>query len=113
MQDYFGEKSPQVEPGLLIAFGVEISSRHSRADELIELLRFAERIADRKVSQYVKKAFYDSKGNLCSLELDPSVQEGDAVASEILDAATEFISQFDWFGMPTHGGEIAKSYAAT
>jgi hypothetical protein len=106
--EYFGEKSHQVEPSVLTAFGIEISSRYGRAEEIRELLRFADLAAQSKVSHYVKRAFYDSKAPMCSLELDPGVQEGDAVASLIFEAASASIRLFDWFGLAQHGGELAE-----
>jgi hypothetical protein len=50
VQDYFGEKSQQVEPSCLTVFGIPISSRYGEAGELIELMRFAELAARGKVS---------------------------------------------------------------
>jgi hypothetical protein len=108
MTHYFGEKSHQVEPSVFEAFGIVIDSRYAQASELIELIKFAEAAARRKVSHYIKRAFYDSNANMCWFELDPSVQEGDAVATAILEAATESIGQFDWFGTVQHGGELAE-----
>jgi hypothetical protein len=113
MKQFFGEKSQQIEPPVLEAFGIEIHSRYGQASELIELMNFARLVAEKKAAHYVKRAFYDSKAYLCTLELDPSVQEGDAVAAAILEAATEHIGQFDWFGAPMHGAPVLESYAAT
>jgi hypothetical protein len=98
MTDYFGEETRQVEPSVLVAFGIQLESRHAQASELIELMQFAEAAARRKVSHYVKRAFYHSTPSVCSLELDPSVKQGDAVATMILDAATLTIRTFIWFG---------------
>ena len=112
MTDYFAEKSQQVEPSELVAFGITISSRYGDASELIEMMRFAEMVAQKKVSHYVRRVFYDTKANYCNIELDATVQRDDPVASAILDAATETISQFDWFGTVQHGGSLLKSYAA-
>src|SRR5262249_26547475 len=80
MKEFFGEKSLQIEPAALEAFGVPIESRYGQAHELIELMNFTELLAEKKVGHYVKQAFYDSKACMCTLELDPSVQQGDAVA---------------------------------
>jgi hypothetical protein len=108
--DYFAEKAQQVEPSGMGAFGVTISSRYGKADELIELMRFSEHLAGRKVAHYVKSAFYDSKAYICTIELDPSVHEGDAVAAAIYEAASETIGQFDWFGTGGHGRSNQESY---
>jgi hypothetical protein len=113
MTAYFGEKSRQVEPGDMTAFGIEISSRYGQVQELLEMLRFAELAALKKVSHYVKRAFYDSKANTCWLELDPSVQDGDAVATAIFEAATAALGVFDWFGCVQHGDAVAELCAGS
>src|SRR5437879_3439244 len=97
MVNYFEEKTSQIEPGVLTAFGMVISSRYNNAAELIELIEFARLVAEKKVTPYVKQAWYNSKASLCTIELDSSVHEGDAVADAILEAATETLTQFDWF----------------
>jgi len=103
MKEFFGEKSHQIEPSAFEAFGVPIDSRYGQAHELIELMNFTELLAEKKVAHYVKRAFYNSKACMCTLELDPSVQQGDAVADAILEAATETIGKFDWFDNVQHG----------
>ena len=65
------------------------------------------------MAHYVKRAFYDSKAYLCTLEILPSVQEGDAVANPILEAATLTIGQFDWFDGVQHGAPLSHTYAGT
>lgn len=103
MEDWFAEKHQQVEPPVLTAFGVEIESRHAQAEEIVQMINFARACAERKIAHYVKRAFYDSKAYLCTIELDPAVKEGDTVANSVLDAAAETIGQFDWFGVVQHG----------
>ena len=110
MKDYFGEKSQQIGPSILDAFGVTISSRYGQSDELIEMMQFARILAEKQVSHFVKCVSYDSKAYLCSIELDPSVQQDDPVAEIILEAATETIGQFDWFETVQHGGSLLASY---
>jgi hypothetical protein len=56
----------------------------------------------------VSRASYDSKASLCSLELDPGVKEGGAVAEAILEAATQAIGQFLWFDTVQHGDDVLK-----
>ena len=107
MNDYFGERSRQVEPGTLVAFGIEVTSRFGQAQELIELLDFAESAARKGVAHHVKKAYYNSRECMCDFTLDPSVREGDPVAALILEAALKCVCQFDWFGMVMHGGPLA------
>jgi hypothetical protein len=90
---------------------LDISSRYDKADEIVELIGFAQRIAEKKVTPYVKRAFYDSKANLCSIELAPTVHEGDAVADAIFEAATQTITQFVWFDIVEHGVPAEKFYS--
>ena len=50
MKEFFGEKSHQIEPSALEAFGVTIDSRYGQARELIELMNFAKLLAEKKVA---------------------------------------------------------------
>jgi hypothetical protein len=108
MADYFAEKAAQIEPGALTAFGIVIDSRYSQANELAQLLRFAESTAQKNVAHYVKRAFYDSKAGMCFFELDQSVEKGDPIAEVILQSATECVDYFDWFGSAEYGGELTQ-----
>ena len=110
MNDWFGEKSSQIEPCVLKAFGIEIFSRYGQSSELIQMMQFAEECAKRKVEHYVQKVFYDSKACMCSFELDDAVKEGDAVANAIHAAASETIGQYLWFDMVEHCGELIDQY---
>ena len=80
---------------------------------MVELLQFAEAAAASKVANYVLEAHYDSKANLCTFELAPSVKEGDAVANAILEAARATIGQFYWFDVCEHGAPADKYYASS
>jgi hypothetical protein len=108
MVNYFEEKARQIDPGELTAFGMVISSRYDQADEMVELIAFARLVAEKKVTPYVKQACYNSKASLCTIELDSSVHEEDAVADAILEAATETLTQFDWFGNPILGRQADR-----
>src|SRR5262245_30071848 len=103
MADYFGEKSQQVEPSVMTAFGIEISSRYGRANELTELLRFAEQVALENVAQFVKAAAYDSKAGFCTFELDPKVKKGSPIAATILGVAKAKVGHFLWFDIAEYG----------
>ena len=110
MENWFAEKQQQVEPSAFNAFGIEVDSRYSQADEIIELIAFARTCAEKRLAHFVKRAFYDSKANVCSFELDPAVREGDTVADAILESAFETIGQFDWFGIVQHGKPLESLY---
>ncbi len=100
MSDWFGEKSPQVNPHALVAFGIEVSSRHSQASELISMMKFAEKCALNNVEHYVKKVFCDSKACMYSIDLDGAVRDGDPVATTIKSIASENFGQYFWFDEP-------------
>lgn len=100
--DYFDEKSEQVTPDTLEAFGIKIQSRYGRARELREGLLFAEDLAEKGLHGFVLEVFFDSKADICSFSLGetdlfPQISQG------ILDCALEHISQFDWEGTVYHG----------
>ena len=103
LKNWFAEKQHQVEPSAFNAFGIEVDSRHSQANEIIEMIAFAQTCAEQNVAHYVKRASYDSKASMCSFNLDPAVREGDTVAEAILESALGTIGQFDWFGVVQHG----------
>ena len=107
MTEYFEEKSPQVLPGSLVAFGVDITSRYGKANEIIEMINFSRIAAQNEVAHYVKSVFYDSKANFCTIELVESVKNGDPVAVALKQAALKAIGQFDWFGSVEHGAPFA------
>lgn len=104
MDHFFEEKSHQVEPGVLIAFGIKLSSRYAKAHELIEMLRFAQQAAVDGLAHYVKEVFYDTKAGVCSFTLDPAVKNGNPVAAQLYLAAKASIQQFMWIdGCIAHG----------
>ena len=96
MTDYFGEKSTQVEPGAMSAFGIQIHSRYSQAYELVEMLKFAHAAASTGLAHYVTEVFYDSKASMCSVTFAPIVQEDDAVWNQIFAIAKTHISHLYW-----------------
>ncbi len=103
MTEFFEEKSQQVSPSSLVAFGIEISSRYGKANELIELINFSRLAAQSEVAHYVKSVFYDSKADICAFELVDSVKAGDPVAILLKQAALEAVAQFYWFGFAEQG----------
>lgn len=104
--DWFGEKSRQAYPGVLVAFGIELNSRYDRAHELVEMLRFAECVARADCEKYVKRVLYDSKADLCTLELAAEVRDGDLIATQLLKCAKLTLQQFEWFGVVLGRGTI-------
>src|SRR5690349_16892744 len=96
--DWFGEKTRQVVPDLVSAFGIVLQSRYARAKELSEMLEFAELAARAGCAKYVKRVFYDSKACLCTFEFAPEVTAGDPIAARLRACADAAVGQFDWFG---------------
>jgi hypothetical protein len=105
MNPWFEEKAPQIDPASVRVFGILVTSRYSKACELVELLRFAEESAKANVNILVEEAFYDSKSTLCSFKLRESVHDSPAEADAIFAAAMKTISQFEWDGAVFHGGD--------
>lgn len=106
--NYFAEKATQVEPSNLQAFGIPVSSRYGNADELTEILQFAQLLAQKGIAHQVLKVFYNSKVGICEFDLDPSVKKGTPVANVILEAARKTVAQFDWFGGIEHGAPMER-----
>lgn len=105
MTSYFDEKASQVEPGNLVAFGINLVSRYSKVGELIEMLSFAQKAALAGVADAVKEVFYDSKACVCSFKFNGNIAPGDPIERKLFAAAKETIDQFDWLGYVHHGGE--------
>lgn len=105
MTSYFDEKASQVEPGDLVAFGINIISRYSKADELIEMLSFAKQASLAGVSDAVAEVFYDSSACICSFKFKQDISFGDPIERKLFAVAIETIGQFDWFDNVHHRGE--------
>lgn len=98
MIDYFAEKSTQIDPCKLIAFGIHVHSRYGNAEEIVEMIDFANRAARKCVAHYVKEVFYDSKCGLCNFVLVDAVRDGDAVSDTLYGIAENTIRNFMWLG---------------
>jgi len=106
MKDWFAEKTQQLNPSEVIAFGVTLSSRHGKVYEMMEMLKFAELIAQDKIAHCVEELSYDSKACVCTFVLAASVKKGDVVANKLFETAKKAISQFEWFGIIEHGADF-------
>ena len=87
----------------LTAFGIDISSRHNKAKEIIELLQFSLEASKLNLHEYVLSIFYDSNACLCVFEFKPSLLLGSYEEQALHRIAIKTISQFDWFGSIEHG----------
>ena len=99
--NYFDEKTTQVTPSTLVAFGIEIQSRYGKAWELAEMLNFMHDLARENLHGHVERVFYDSKANMCTFEI-PEVLTNEA-NQRILGFALEHISQFEFDDVVFHG----------
>lgn len=103
MNEWFGEKSMQLDINGLTAFGIEVSTRYGDASELVEMIEFAEALAKGRLEKYVKSVFYDSKADICNIELTDNRLRGTPIDDAMLDAAKRTLSQFTWHGIVQHG----------
>jgi hypothetical protein len=93
----FDEKTMQVLPPSMVAFGIEICSRCGKCSELIELLEFSRAAVLASVAHYVNEAFYDSKASICNFELDSTVTRGSEIEGVLFSVARATVSHFMWF----------------
>lgn len=98
--DYFGEKSGQVFPGDLVAFGIKVWSRYGKAWELIEMLGLAQDLAEAGLHIHVRQMFYDSQAYICSFELSEGLSDEDN--ERILSLALDRLDQFEFNGLVYH-----------
>lgn len=61
------EKGQELSITTLKAFGIELTTRYGKCDELIEMLGFARALAATAASAYVKDVFYDTRHVALSL----------------------------------------------
>ena len=71
--DWFAEKTSQIAPGAIEAFGIMLISRYDKADEMCEMLEFAELIVRWGVGLCVPSVLYDSKACICTVNLQENL----------------------------------------
>ena len=64
--NYFEDRTHQIEPEKLKAFGIEIMSRYGKAEEICEMIAFCKILATKGITS-VAKVFYDTKACVCSV----------------------------------------------
>jgi hypothetical protein len=107
MTSYFEEKSQQVEPASMKAFGVNISSGHGKATEIIEMITFCRLVATDEIVG-VKSLFYDSNSDCCQIECGSQVAKDLALAAKVELAAKRSLSQYELLGKIGHGLVVAR-----
>lgn len=93
---WFDEKSEQVSPGTLTAFGIRIESRYGNAEELVEMLEFCADAAMQELERHIESIFYDSKAGVCAFEPAGGLKPSASAAARLLQIAQNRISQFTW-----------------
>ncbi len=83
-------------------YGISISSRKDKDNELVEMTAFVQECALNKVEHYIKSLFYDSKSSCCVIETEDIVKEGDPVEMMLYECARKHIIQFELFGVIGH-----------
>jgi len=100
---YFDEKASQLSIDNLTAFGISLQTRYAQAWEMVEMLEFAELVAERGCHHLVSSVFYDSNAQICAFTLaddaDPLSESGETIRQ----CAIETLSQFEWDGTVYHG----------
>ncbi len=104
MSNWFDSKN-QLSVGSLTAFGISISSRYSRATEMIEMLQFCQGLAVEGLEGAVGEVFYDSKSDICNFVLNFDDRYSD-LEKAILEVAKKTVSQFEWHGVVKHGTSL-------
>ncbi|TXG87844.1 MAG: hypothetical protein E6R10_07210 [Rhodocyclaceae bacterium] len=91
---WFRGKGQQVTPATIVAFGIPIQSRYSKAREVVEMLEFARLAAESGVAGYVSSVFYDSKSCCCTIEPNEEAKRQAIVLHTIYACADRTISMF-------------------
>lgn len=100
---YFAEKAEQMNTQSITAFGIDLSSRYSKASEMAEMLSFACKIADAGLHPLIKEVHYDSKSMICSFTFLNDVAPYGEAEKRINEIASETIRQYEWFDIIHHG----------
>lgn len=98
-KDWFGEKTAQVHPDFVVAFGIELASRRGNAGELINMLEFATAAALAGMAGAVEKVYCDSKVGLYEVTLvEPAPASGGVVDQALFVIASKHLGHILWRG---------------
>jgi len=105
--NYFDGKTFQVEPGVLTAFGVQISSQYGKAQELVEMLEFVALVAKEGLLSTINSVFYESETEMCNINWSSTLRmhgfKGSLLEKKLLGCALKTLSEFRWLGVKFHG----------
>lgn len=99
----FSEKGQEISISKFTVFGIEISSRYGKANEIVEMINFARLAAINCCSHYVKSIFYDSKSCCCTIELCDSIFCGNEIEKTLFLIAEKTIHLFEWIDGCVYG----------
>lgn len=83
--------------------GIYAYSRHGLPHEEAELDEFVQAVKVADLQMFVEEAFYDSNSNCCAFKFRYGLTESEDVANQLLEIASNTLSQFEWFGLIHHG----------
>lgn len=98
MDNWFGDKTRQVEPPHLTAFGIELCSTQGRYGEVRALLDFAHMVARAGHAAAVVSVECDSKIGQYDIALRPGIAADSVSAQAVLAIATGCFTSLRWFG---------------
>lgn len=104
--DYFGEKTHQISSEHMTAFGISLLTRYGKADEMAEMLRFAQLAAANGLHELVKEVFYDSQACLCTIELYDDRFFDTEFGPALKACALKTIRQFQLNSDVFHGADL-------
>lgn len=94
----------QIHPSSCTAFGITLDTRHAKAQEMIEMLAFAQAAAQEGIHRRVQELFYDSNSCTCTITCDDMVRDGTVLDARVRKIAESCLTQFQWHGQVLHGG---------
>ena len=103
---YCNDSKNSVTEGSMTACGINICTRHGKANELAEMLNFCVAASRANLESKVVSLFYDSNSCSCSFELASAVDPYDDDGKAILEIARQTIAQFEWDGLVEHGAPL-------
>lgn len=109
MGNWFDEKAQQLDTEAVTAFGIPLMTRYGKAHELEQMLGFVRGAAERGLERHVKRVFFDSKADLCTIDFVADHVFGSEVDRALRECADQSLAQFQW-GDTIHHGAALRSW---
>lgn len=103
MMGYEIPEKGQVTPYDIVSFGIPVCTRHGKAYEMIELIKFTGLLAEKGLTQHLESVFYNSVSCCCEFTFKDHFDQYSSEADAIKECALRSIGQFDWFDFIMHG----------